>query len=53
MLNYSAGGIVSVYDHMISPGGHTDTQTHTHTDAQTKAVSRNQARTAEGRMHLV
>ena len=32
-------------------GGHT--HTHTHTDAQTKAISRNQARAAEGRARLV
>ena len=34
-------------------GGHTDRQTHAHTDAQTKAISRNQARVAFGRAHLV
>ena len=29
-------------------GGHTDRQTHTHTDVQTKAISRNQVRTTFG-----
>ena len=32
-------------------GGHTDT--HTHTNARTKAISRNQAHAAEGRTRLV